>query len=421
MAMPETPPPVRAVARVGVGPTSAGPWRLLRYRARQRVGRFRVEQLVVVEVVLIGGLLLIHRPLWQVIAGAVGGLVLVLLVFLSTGGRWWLERLGLRSRFRRRRAASRPGRGTDQRLAVLRELSPALQIETAEERGTRVGVGYDGTGWYAVAEIEAGAQAGVIGDPVEPLELGVLARVLLDEEFPVSAVQLVSQTVPAPASALPAQAPCQQSYRELVGSLPAGAAAHQLHWVAVRLDSDEAAAAAEARGGGTEGVHRAITAALQRCAKAVKGNDRTGRILDGDELVDALVRSCGVLGAGNNPGRQRTAEEWERWRGDGLAHAGFWIKEWPTVGADNGDLLARLVAYGPAESSLSLVLRRPRVQAEQMVDMQGVVRVIAEPAALPAATSAFVAGARQAGFQLRLLSGEQAPAVYASAPTGAPR
>jgi type VII secretion protein EccE len=249
--------------------------------------------------------------------------------------------------------------------------------------------------------------------------------VLLDDEFPVSAVQLVSQTVPAPASALPPQAPCHQSYRELTGSVPGGAVAHQLHWLAVRLDSEDAGAAAEARGGGTEGVHRAVLAALQRCVKAIKGSDRSGRVLDGDELVDALVRSCGVLGAGSNPGRQRTAEDWERWRGDGLAHAGFWIKDWPAVGADNGDLLARLVAHGGAETSLSLVLRRPQVLADQeadrAVDMQGVVRVVAEPDALAGACATFVGVAQQAGFHLRLLSGEQAPSVYASAPTGAPR
>jgi type VII secretion protein EccE len=424
MATPETPPPVRAVARVGVGPAAGGPWRLLRYRSRQRIGRFRVEQLVVVEVVLIGALALLHRPLWQIVAGGVLGLLVVVLAFLTTGGRWWLERMGLRARFRRRRAASRPGRASDQRLAALRELSPALSVETAEERDTRIGVGHDGTGWFAVAEIESQSRTGVMGDRVEPLPLGVLAKVLLDEEFPVSAVQVVTQTVPAPAPGLAPQAPCQLSYRELAGAIT-GPVAHQVQWVAVRLDGEDAAEAAAARGGGTQGVHRAIAAALARCSKAIRGGDRTCRTLDADELVDALVRSCGVVGAGNAPGRNRTAEEWERWRGDGLAHAGYWIRDWPAVRPEGGELLADLVAHGGAETSLSLVLRRPAVMpdpdVEQAADLQGVVRVIAEPTALGPACASFVAVAERAGFGLRLLSGEQAPAIYSSAPTGVPR
>lgn len=423
---PSPPPPVRAIARVGVGPSSAGPWRLLRYRARQRIGRFRVEQVVVVEVVLIGGLSLLHRPLWQVVAGGVLGLVVLLAAFAGAGGRWWMSRLSLRARFRRRRAASRPGQGSDQRLAVLRELSPALAVENVEERDDRIGVGNDGNGWFAVSEIDGGPRSGVVGDAIEPLPLGTLARLLLDDEFPVSAIQLVTQTVPAPASALSPQAPCQQSYRELVGATPGGAVAHQVQWVAVRLDGEDAEDAAAARGGGTEGVHRAMVAALNRCTKAVKGTDRGGRMLDSDELIDALVRSCGVLGAGSNPGQRRTGEDWERWRGDGLAHVGYWIRDWPPIRADRADLLADLVANAGVETSLSLVFRLPTGGggadgSEPAVDMQGIIRVAAEPDALGWACGGFLKTAEQAGFSLRLLGGEQAPAVYASAPTGVPR
>lgn len=424
MATPPTPQPVRAVARVGAGPETAGPWKLTRYRARHRIGRFRVEQFVVVELVLLGALALLHRPVWQIAAGGVLGFILLLVVFAGSGGRWWMSKLAMRSRYRRRRAAARMAAGRDQRMAALRELSPALSVDAAEERGGRMGVGYDGSGWFAVAEIEVGT-SGVFGDSGEPLPLGVLAKALLEEEFPVSALQLVTHTVPAPTVALTGQAPCQQSYRELVGQTGDGGVAHQVQWIAVRLDGDEAADVAEERGGGATGIHRAMAAALTRCAKVINTRERTCRTLDSDELVDALVRSCGVMGAGATPGARRTSEEWQRWRGDGLAHVGYWVKDWPEVRGDQAGMLNTLVASCGVESSLSLMLRRPTLASDQeteaAVDLAGVVRVIAEPELLGPASQAFQQAAGSAGFQLKLLSGEQAPAVFTTAPTGVPR
>jgi type VII secretion protein EccE len=426
MATPQTPPPVRAVARVGAGPGSGGPWRFVRYRPWHRLGPFRVEQLVVVEIVLIAVLALLGRPLWQVVLGAVVGLVLLLVAFLGTGGRWWLERVALRNRYRRRRAAARPGQGPDQRLSVLRELSPSLNVEVAEERGSRVGVGYDGTGWFAVAEVEAGGRDGVIGEDPEALALGTLGRVLLDQEFPASSVQIVTHTVPSPTTVLGVQAPCQLSYRELVNSLPGGPVTHQTQWIAVRLEGEDAIDVAAARGGGREGVHKALISGLSRVVKSARSGSRTCRLLDGDELLDALVRSCGVVGTGADPRRNRTVEQWERWQGDGLAHTGYWVREWPQLRTENTALLADLVSRCGVETSLSVQLSPPSAVApvdgdpDPTVDLHCVVRVMAEPPSLKAACEAFTGAAGRAGFDLRLLGGEQAPAVYASAPTGSP-
>ncbi|MGA8116081.1 MAG: type VII secretion protein EccE [Actinocatenispora sp.] len=425
MATPPTPPPVRAVARVGATPQQAGPWRLSRYRARQRVGRFRVEQLVVVELVLLGVLTLLHRPLWQVVTGGVVGLVVMSAVFASTGGRWWLARVAMRGRFRRRRAAARTGRAKDQRLAVLRELSPALTVESAEERDHRIGIGYDGSGWFAVAELDFGSRNGVVGEHAGALPFGNLARTVLDDEFPVSTIQVVTHTVPAPSAGLSGQAACQASYRELVSTVHSAAAAFQTLWLTVRLDADDALAAAEERGGGTDGVHRAIAAALSRCTKAVEGRGRTCRLLDADELLDALVRSCGITGTGTSPGRNRTTEEWDLWRGDGLAHAGYWIETWPPVEADRHGLLTDLIVTCGVENSLSIALRRPPLAAdgaaEPMIDIHGVLRLMTVSDGLARAGEQAVDIAKRSGFGLSLLSGEQAPAIFASAPTGLAR
>lgn len=422
MTMAQNPPSVRAVAQVSVRPS--GPWRLLRYRSRHLIGPFRVEQLVILEVVLIGVLVLLQRPLWQVVAGGVVGLLLLLAAFLGTGRSWWLDRITMRSRYRRRIATAHVGQTRDQRLAVLRELSPVLTVEATEQHGGRIGVGYDGLGWFAVAEVEVGSRAGVVADPGRPLPLGNLARTLLDEEFGVSVIQLVTHTVPSMATAPGAVAPCQQSYRELVGNSGGTApVAHQVQWVVVRLDAEDAEEAAAARGGGMAGVHRAISAALMRCGKAIRGDGRSCRTLDADELLDALVRSCGVIGSGARPGARRTAEMWRRWHGDGLAHVGYWLRDWPLVRSDSGGLLAGLLAGSGVQNSASIVFRRPTRAAaetgdEPAVDLHCVVRVMAEPDALAASCAGFTAAAHHAGFGLRTLDGEQAPAVYASAPTG---
>src|SRR3989442_9371935 len=98
MSTPTTPPPVRAVARVGVSQSIAGPWRLLRYRSRRRVGPFRVEQLVMLELVGIGVLAVLGRPLWQVTAAGAGGPLLLVVAFAGSAGRGGVERGGPRSR-----------------------------------------------------------------------------------------------------------------------------------------------------------------------------------------------------------------------------------------------------------------------------------------------------------------------------------
>ncbi len=146
--------------------------------------------------------------------------------------------------------------------------------------------------------------------------------------------------------------------------------------------------------------------------------------MDADELLDALVRSCGITGTGADPDTNRTAEQWDQWRGDGSAHTAYWVEDWPLVEAERPNLLTGLVVGCGVENSVSISLRAPALpaeDAEQAVDLHGMVRLMTSPDALTRAGEQFVAAARQAGFGLTALHGEQAPAVFASAPTGVPR
>ena len=89
---------------------------------------------------------------------------------------------------------------------------------------------------------------------------------MLDESsVPLSVLQLVTYSTPAaggvPNDKSSAKArPAVRSYLELLG--PQVCPVEQAVWLAVRLQPEDAIDAARSRGGGVEGVHRALAAAL---------------------------------------------------------------------------------------------------------------------------------------------------------------
>lgn len=409
---PSDPQPVRAVAKVGVERAEPGPVRIAPRTARQRIGALRIEQIVATEVIVLGLLVLAGRPIWQIVTGGALALAVLAAVYVSRGGYWWAGYLHRLLRYRRRRAVP-PDDAAEPTVGALRELVPGLAVRTGEQRGRRVGIAHDSHGWYAVAEVTA---APGLADPgYGEIPLGPLARALCEEGFPVSAVQLVLHTVPA---ATADEAPCVRSYQDLLGTVSDRPVGHQVHWLVVRVDADDAMEIAQARGGGERGLDRALAAALARVTTAV---ETPTRVLDGDDLTDALARSCGVVGVGDPTTARRTVEEWERWRGDGLAHACFWISHWPPIEEGRSRLLSDLVTSCGAETSLSVSLRRPPLGPDDTVDLRCLVRVVAEPERLRPAADRVAAYAEGLGLRLDLLAGEQAPGVYASAPTGMPR
>jgi type VII secretion protein EccE len=369
-------------------------------------------QIVVAELALAAVAVSVGGPLVVLGVVALVAIGVLALTFWRSGGRWLYEVAVLRRALAARRRDAAAARaealaGGDPRRAALATVVPGLTVHGVTDRGQRVAVGTDAGGWFAVLEIAAPEGVGVDGVP--PLPLAELARALEEGGVGVTGLQIVTHTVPVTGAGLDERSPCMASYRQLAGDRYGTLPAHRYTWLAVRLDAAAGAAAAEPRGGGPEGVDRALVASVGRLGKVLGAAGVRFRPLDVADLLDALTLSCG-LGAG------ATADE--RWDGvwvGGVAHVTWTVASWPPQRHDEPGLLSRLSRVRVAPTSVSLTLGEP---AGGRVSLRALVRIAAPEAHLAAAVTAFEDSATEAGARLRRLDGEQVTGLYATAPTG---
>ncbi len=368
-------------------------------RRRGRVGPLTTVQVVAIEVVAFGVLCGVRADGGQfgpVAAGAGAlGAALLLTVFLRVRGGWWYEQARGRRRWRHRnsRAAA----------SGLPGLAPGLAFRSVTDRGTRIGIGQDADGWFAAVEVGTGSDLN--GERVGVLPIERLARILSDSPVPVSAISAVSHWMLSPSVELDTRAPAVESYRELMDG--AQVAADQVVWVAVRLRAEDAVAAAATRGGGLDGVERALAAVVGRVGKILRAADLPATPLDRDGLARAVAGTCGL----DRP-QARAQERWTAWHADGLAHSCLALHRWPPRPAELFSSLWRLSA---AQFSIGVTMQTTGAS----VVVHGVARLAARPEALPALVRAAEAQAHRMGAQLSRLDGYHGPAVYACAPTAA--
>ncbi len=415
--MTESPLPVRAVARARVGaerPGQDGPAVLLPRRRPGFLGPVHVVQLVVVEAAIIAVLAVAGRGV--VVLGIAGALGLVLLgaTLARRDGRWWVERRLMAWHYRRRRAARHAVRLNDARLAAMQWLAPGLTVENVDARdGAQIGVARDDAGWFAVAAVSP--RAAMRDDPAPGLPLDVLVRALEDAGQPGAVLQVVTHTVPAPSLDVDPARPAGQSYRELLQRYgPVAIPVDRVTWIAVRLD---ARALAEAGVDGIEETDQApaaVATLIRRVTKALRQVSIPYQVLDSSGLLDALTRSCDLVPSAPTGPAPEPREDWTAWHSGRLAHRSFWIQDWPSV-AQSGALVDWLSTAPAGLSSVAMILAP---DGDGAVDLRCVARVAAPPNELARVSEAVVRGARLAHARLFQLDGEQAPAVYASAPTG---
>jgi type VII secretion protein EccE len=378
-------------------------------RRRGRIGPVTAVQLIVVELAAVAIAVVVGvtrgRDVILLTAALFVANLLVVCVFLRSGGTWWYEQQLVRRRMRRRRRAARAALAAGG--SPPDALAPGLAIRTVYDRASRIGVGQDSAGWYAV--LEAWAPRGLRGGRSGALVLDRLAQLFAETAVPVSTLQVVSHTVPVPSAALDPAAPARQAYGELLGDETV--VAYQALWVAVRLNPSDAAAAAASRGGGLAGVDRALAAAVGRVGKALAAAEVDWRVLDADALRAVLLTSCGPAGdpAGDAP---TVDESWTAWQAGGTAYTCLRLTRWPRQSPES--LFTALATVPATAVSLAVTLQ----PGGDRVAVRTLVRVAAPPEGLPAAVNAATAAARTAGARPRRVDGEHGPGVYATAPTG---
>ncbi len=408
--MNESPAHVRATAQVGAATRErSGPVTLIPRRRSGYLGPMHVIQLVLIEAAIIAVVLALRGGV-PALAGAVAVSLVVLVPALSRRqGRWLPERRAVSRQFRRRQGRSgRDARHQDPRLAALQTLAPGLSVADVEASdGSLVGVARDDAGWYAVAVLVPNSS--MREDPRPALPLDALARTLSEARQPGAVVQVVTHTIPVPGGGDAAG----HSYRELAqrfGSVTIPV--DQVTWVAVRLDARTLAEAGPAGPDETAQAPAVVAGMLRSLIKHLRPYDLFARPLDREGVLTALARSCDLIPA-NPAAPSQPREEWRGWHAGRLVHRAYWLRGWPSL-AQAGPLLDWLATAPAAMASVALIVAADG----DNLDLRCLVRVAAPPERLNAVCEAVERGARTAHAELFELDGEQAPAVYASAPTG---
>ncbi|GIF14954.1 type VII secretion protein EccE [Actinoplanes teichomyceticus] len=382
---------------------AAGPVAAPRRRSG-RIGGLYVGQLVALEVAALAVALSLGRPVWIVAVVGTASALALGAAFARRHGRWWFEHLLVNRRFKRRvrRSAVAARSRTRSVPAPLAALAPDLRIAQITDRGHQVGIGQDGEGFFVAMSVSLPRPA-PHALPVPVLER--LAAVTTGGN-PASALQIVVHTVPGPSALLHRSAPAVQSYLELLNgeSVPA---TRQI-WVVVRLDPRDARAAAAARGGGIDGVHRALTAFAGRVGKALRGGGVDYRVLDAAGLTAAIATAAGLTGTAT------PQEEWERWVSGESGHLVYALTGLPPRSLS---ALLQEIAQPPLTSTTVAVRMAPA--PEGALALSGVLRIAAPPDGLEQVGGWVRGRADQIGVTMHRLDGQQAVGVYAAAPTAA--
>jgi ESX secretion system protein EccE len=388
--------------------------------AERAAGRPGVAQWVAVECVLLVAALAAYqvRSVAAAVPAAAAAIVL-LAVIGRPGRRWTYEELAAWALLRRRRreVARALAGPVGHRHATLAALAPDLSVVTASDRGRPVGVGRDQLGWFAALALSP--RDGLSGSGEGGLRLGPLAALVADKSVPVSSCQLLFRQTAMPGPAVDPGAPAASSYRRLVGAL--AVPAQREVWIALRLTPADAAIAAASRGGGVAGVHRALLSVLGRIGATLHADKVEHRVLDALGLLRALNTTCVPEVAGRAVPGLATLEHWDRWQTGAAVHVSFAV-EYRSRGRTGAPLVEWAYVPGAIAVTTALVIRRQRAgrDAPAGVLLRTVVRVSAPPESIEACVKHLAASADSLGVRLVRLDGEQAAAVYATAPTGAP-
>ncbi|BCY06456.1 type VII secretion protein EccE [Actinoplanes sp. L3-i22] len=381
---------------------------------RGQIGPVSLTQIVVAELAVLATVAAAVQGLLPGVITGVVGLALIVVVFARQRGRWWLEhRQVARAHARRRAAALETGSGPV--LAALRTIAPGLAVRdmTAQD-GARAGVAKDEAGWFSVVVLTPTAP---VHHDAAPIPLDALVSVLAATEQPGVILELVTHTVPAPSPDVHASSPAGSSYRQLVESLsPEPVPAHRESTISVRVDARVLAEALHDHTADLEAAAALVAGLGRKVATSLRRIGIACRVLDAEELLAVLARSCDVESGSLAEGSQ-VDEEWTHWRSARLVHRTYWLKTWPTSAGEIGSLFAWAATAPAAQTNVALVLNAAADGDD--VAVRAFIRLATRPDAdLDALDRVLIEGVRRVGAELQPLDGEHGPAAYATAPTG---
>jgi type VII secretion protein EccE len=381
--------------------------------------------LVAVELLLTAVALAAGRSVTAVAAAgtvAALGLVLVLGRHAHRPLLDWVL-VWLRRRRRNRAGAVRPG---DPQLAALREVLPSLGVGGIALRDDqRLAVCFDGTGWSAVVALHR--EADILPDPATAprVPMGVLAQVLRVDDIPLSGLQVLVHTVPAPDSRL-TDAPIADSYWQLAGgAFPAV----RETFLILRLDARGGREAIEARGGGSDGACRALKRCTSRLLELLEAASVPARPLAETPWQAALLEVAGLSAATTPTGHDAgaapaarapqgrlTREQRRGLQAGELTHVTWWVRGFPESGAPL-DTLVNLTGQVPATAAQASFTLYPAPSGE--VRCRGLLRTAhRSPDLVEAAAVELQRRAAAAGVDLQRLDGEHGLGYLSTLPLG---
>ena len=410
---PAGPAPAGPAPAAGAIAPAAEPVDVRPVRRAGHLGALSVGQIVIAEIaVLLAGAEAARGPLPGLIAGVAAAAIIVIL-FARRRHRWWLEDRLIAWRHRRRRRAA-ADTGVPATLAALQAVAPGLSVrDVPAPDGARVGVARDAMGWYSVVALTSTAP---VHREAAPIPLDALVGVLAATDQPGVLLQLAIHTVPAPRLDVHPSSPAGMSYRQLVRTLsPVPVPAHRESSVSVRVDAHRLAEALLNHNADPEAAAALVASLGRKVATSLRRLGIPCRVLNTDELVAMLARSCDVE-PGVTAGGAEVREEWTRWHSARLVHRTFWLKTWPSSAAAISALLNSAATIPAAQTSVALILDP---SGEDDVAVRALIRLAAPPDNDFAALEGTLReGVKRIGGELQPLDGEQGPAVYATAPTG---
>lgn len=291
--------------------------------------RWELALLVPVVIALVGG-----RGVWLVVAGVLAALIIA--VGVPWRGRSLLGTLISRHRFRQRRSqrVEHPDLPVD--LVPLAQWIPGLQVnQTRSASGADVGVVTDGESWTAILALDSDDL--LMADAGEKIDLEALSGLTRQDDIVFAGLQLVTYTVPAPATALLRPgSEAARAYLEISENPPP---AVRRSWLCVRLDPRLCLEAVARRGASNDGIHGTLRFGLHRVQATLKRQGLSTRILTPLEIHEVLSFTTGSTPDHSD---QRSRESWTTWECDGLVHLGAKVKGGGNVSVAHQALLTAL-------------------------------------------------------------------------------